>query len=1599
MALALSIGSVVQTSAVYAPVAYAAQTNVTLKQVKDLIPASDPEGLSTATDAEKTRYTKAKEDATNANEQTSQDELKRIYDELPKAIAGLGAEARTTNSSKETTLKNLVENAKNVKSSERYNAASNKEKTTYDNAITAANTAIQNNKLNNIDSLIENINSAIKNFGANAIESADEREALRLTIKMAEKLLAQETLQESEKQKVRNVLSTPYDAVNDADKTKVELSDITKKLSNDLEKIIVDNKLDVEKLGLNNNDFAVLGGWGNDERYSLKRNELYNEIIKANELINSQAYKNLNDQTLKDSYAKAVENATLIYDNNNSTREALINYVIELNQYYKNVNRKINSSYNSSAELVSKLEELITESGSFVNTDSFKKGSSISKATYNNAISRARTLREQFPNGGFDYEEAIKQIQIAKIALKPVDVVTIDNNTTDAQTEINKIDELLKDKATVEASPAYKNPTLKTAYDNAVTKANNAKTSKKLEDLKAANTDLTNAKAKIAEYNKNYKDLDDSINANKDYENDAKYKASTDALKTEFKTAYNAAVAARDKKESTAVELKTALDNLTKARKDITDAAATLNVLKGYVEEAPTFRGKNEYKNGRSDLKTAYDNAITAGDNLVKKNSTNQADIQKAVADIILAKTNLQTFDKTLEDLNKLVTEKGTYVQTDVYKLASDELKKAYDKAIAAAEDANKNKDTKSGTDIIKAVGDVQTAKNNLDRAVSERKLQALIDEENTVKADTKFTGQTDKTKTDAYNKAIEDAKTLLKNTTRTKEQIEAQIAAINKAKTDLGIATTLPTNTELEAAKNALDALVKNANNIRNQLTFRTAGSLKQAKYNQAIVDGRDLLAKYANDKTSVTTKEFTDAAKKITDALADIGIKSDVTYSTKLEDLIKEAPEFRKQTKFVEKLTGTAYQKQLVATYNELIVEAGKYLDNTTNPDKAIVDTYVTRINEVKMAIMDEMSETELTLRGLVRESTKYITEKAYTDAKNSKDEVLKMAAADYEKLVLDAREVLGKDSRTDTDMKYYVNRIQNAKAVMTDPSAHNLLIYKLAHLIDQAGKVINATTYKDAGQAKRTKLENAIEKAQKITAASADKDIKEAISDLEAALNEPEFRKILNIKEEQKENSDANTRSLQKLTVKELVELARRVTEHPDFKDVPANQVFVLRQALNALNKAITDNDVDAQADAKTRVINALLQDKVIKITEKVLNEKADLSLAEKTLELAKKVRDHDDFKELSTSNQEVLTDAIDKLERAIKSGIDKDIDDAQKALQSVLEGVTFKPIVDKINGVATVDEALIAELRALISTADRVVGHADFKKLDENTKDTLDNALKQAKEAVDSKDEAKVKQAIADLKKALDNEKIKAIIDDLGITAREELEKYIKGDEALRKTVAFTKAQKSLRDNYIKAIDEAKELLKDSKASKDQFEKARANIEAAVKALDGNEFDAKLKALKEEFAENGAKIPDAAKRAEIESKIKALEAADATMDDLITVETELRNALKLTGSSTPVTPTTTPGTTVTPVTTPTTTTTPVTTTSTVPATVNPGSIVRTGIKSLIGVVVLLAVAVAAYFAVTSKDKKNKANNRRPNEEKKTRTFEGDIDNENN
>lgn len=1039
---------------------------------------------------------------------------------------------------------------------------------------------------------------------------------------------------------------------------------------------------------------------------------------------------------------------------------------------------------------------------------------------------------------------------------------------------------------------------------------------------------------------------------------------------------------------------------------------AKLSVLVN--DEYNSFKQTNDYKASSQIARATYDKAISEAVNLLKGSNLNRNQLETAIRNATVTRLSVapiqtKTLDKPgntnpgnnnnqpttpTSDIERAKTNLKNQIETaknfknsDSYKKGHKKLQESFNSALKAAE-AQKN-----GTDLVR----VSEAFNNLVKAQAAFAgyNQNLADLEALVNADEDFK------KSEAYQKAGDDLKKAYNTSLETAKaaQVDKSPSLVKtgldglkdaKAKIQPGEALPAP-STDKVAAKDALQKHVENSKYFTLTKSYTSAETDKKSAFDQALSKANDLLIKYANDNNAVSVDDLNKAAKAIEDAKKAIST-NDFNFPVVLSELIAEAPTVRASGKFTKKANenGT-YNKQLTNNYNQLITLAEDYIKNGV-VNKQYENDLVERINHVKLAIADEIGGKKLAdlgLQALVDESSSFINTKAFTDAESSSNATVKQAAKDYKSLIENAKDLLNNANRSASDVNNLVNRINSAKVIITDPEIDkNVLIYRLSELIRDAQTVMAHPTYQQAPQAKRDRLVEASEEASKITVNDASDKIKAAISDLEGALNVDKFQQIL--------NQPGESKNLIDLPIKELIEIARKVTLDDAFDDVSRTQKDNLREAVDKLQSAIESNDQDRISEAKQRLVYTLQQSDVRPITERVLSDQSKPSStikakAARLLEDLNKMVAREDFKALKEDERKAIEIGKEKLQKAIDSSNESDIKDALDELEILLSVDVYKPIIDAINAEKDVDQDTLRALNSLISTADRVTGHDDFKALDPTTKGNFEKALQAAKEAVKNKNNAEIKKAKDDLEKALKEEKIAAILAKISKTAKEQIEDYISGDEAFRKTAQYTKAQKVHRDAYNKAIEEAKELLKDASTTDEKFEEARAKIDAAIKALDGNDFESRLKALKEEFARTGSGIQDASKKADIEKKIKALEESkDATMDELIAVETELKNAPRLTGSVTPVKPVNvqrpSPSTTVT----------PVTTTSQVPATVNPGSIVRTGVESLMKIVVVLALALGAYYFISKKGKdEKKGTNVRGRKENKTRTFEGDRD----
>lgn len=852
--------------------------------------------------------------------------------------------------------------------------------------------------------------------------------------------------------------------------------------------------------------------------------------------------------------------------------------------------------------------------------------------------------------------------------------------------------------------------------------------------------------------------------------------------------------------------------------------------------------------------------------------------------------------------------------------------------------------------------------------------LNNLTAEEANVKNSTRYKNAS-KTEQDAYINAIANGKSVEENTPD--NEINKLIDNINEAKKNLG-ASSFATYQQREglsstiAIAEKLSASIADNTEVEKEDKDKLVSAINSAKAvekdvnksKDEITSSNNSLAQTIDDIVKSNSLDANNSALTY-DEIEKITPSETTSYGReyqRLYNLQKTASDFYESADF-NNINDQTTKNNLI---NEL-TESKKVYENLDASQTQLNDAY-NKLNAAYNSALDkaDTQNNEISrLKKQIEEATSKNPD-AYENAGDS-------AKLTYDIAKARANELIAKDSTDAADLQKALNNLNLAKLALApvktktiDNNQPKTSKQALQELINEAESYRNKDLYKLASDEDKKLYNNAITTAQAIVkkANPTDKEINAAIDT------------IKEIKDSIEKNGQ-NQKETDNEKLNRLIDDANTAINHPNYKRVAQQNRDDLEKALKKAQKAKKSADKEEILSAISDLEAALNNSDIQKLLADSIKLKSIESL-EELLELAIKVQDHPDYEDVSNTQSKNLNEAMAAARKALKSGNETDIENARTFLTNQLDQSEIKPIVAKVIDTLDSEESSnIEELRQLLDLANKVKEHKDYKNVDKSLKDELENSIEQAKLAIQSKDETKIKQAKLALEDTLDKfDDIKIDILKNDKSPKEKIEEIISGDKVLRSSVTYKKAQKSLREAYEKAFEAAKAIVNKDDASDDELKTASDNLVKALNALDGNEFADRVEKLKQKYQKEGSNITDANKKAAVEAKIKILDDENATMDNLLEAESELTNALKLNGSSTPVTTTTT---TTTPVTGTTTTTTPVTTTRKVPTTINPGSIVRTGIKSLVGVAVVLVVALGA-FALTGKNKNNKDKTKR-------------------
>lgn len=513
-------------------------------------------------------------------------------------------------------LKKLVDEFENIKDGQAYKNSTKVEKEAYEKAI---NEAKENTKTDQetINALFEKIQTAKASLGNSFNESLESREALSISLVMADKL-AKETLDETSKNVLTENINSAKSILEDVEKTSEEIDAANSDLNKTMSLIIEEKALDTDKLALKEDELENINK-SDAQAYASAHNKLlklqkeaYN-FYKDNKL-QSPENASIKDINIVKPLSDAINKVANVLGAANVSSKDLTDNYNELLAAYNKALESLDSKNTELSRLTKELENLVNENPSNINL-----ANKLAQNTYKSAIANGKNVLNDTNKDIEKIQKAINSIKVARLSLKPVKTETVDaGKSTSEEEKLKKAKDELK--ALFDES---KKVTESDAYKNA-----------KKEDKELYDTTISNARLLLL---------------NKDAKLSEIEQAKTlinDALKN---IGYNQSV-----------EVKT----------DIEKLIEDLNKL---VNENKELTEKVSYKNASEDKKKAYDNAISKAKEILAtyandKNKVSKEDLENAIADIKKAQGEIFIYKDKLSDL---INKDSELRNSDKYKAKS----------------------------------------------------------------------------------------------------------------------------------------------------------------------------------------------------------------------------------------------------------------------------------------------------------------------------------------------------------------------------------------------------------------------------------------------------------------------------------------------------------------------------------------------------------------------------------------------------------------------------------------------------------------------------------------------------------------------------------------------------------------------------------------------------------------------------------------------------------------------------------------------------------------------------------------------------------------
>lgn len=256
-----------------------------------------------------------------------------------------------------------------MKDGQAYKNSTTTEKEAYEKAI---NEAKENTKTDQetINALFEKIQTAKMGLGKSFNESLESREALSISLAMADKL-AKETLDETSKNALTEKINSAKSILEDVEKTTEEIEATNSDLSKTISLIIEEKALDTDKLALKEDELENINK-SEAQAYASAHNKLlklqkeaYN-FYKDNKL-QSPENASIKDINIVKPLSDAINKVANVLGAANVSSKDLTDNYNELLTAYNKALESLDSKNTELSRLIKELENLVNENPSNIN--------------------------------------------------------------------------------------------------------------------------------------------------------------------------------------------------------------------------------------------------------------------------------------------------------------------------------------------------------------------------------------------------------------------------------------------------------------------------------------------------------------------------------------------------------------------------------------------------------------------------------------------------------------------------------------------------------------------------------------------------------------------------------------------------------------------------------------------------------------------------------------------------------------------------------------------------------------------------------------------------------------------------------------------------------------------------------------------------------------------------------------------------------------------------------------------------------------------------------------------------------------------------------